>query len=198
MIQLMVFQEKSWADLWEEDLQVFEAALEKQERKERGELEETIKKATKKLASDHSKQAMKRMKIGLAMVQPNPNALRIAPTIDAMKEKYEPKVKKERAPKKPKTENGTSNGQSSITDFASPMDIGNDGGSDVELLDDTDRPAPSSKPAPAAKPKAPAKPRSKPAGEKKAPAAAKRKRKNWEESNDEEVGFGDVCGGIGI
>ncbi|CAD5217830.1 unnamed protein product [Bursaphelenchus xylophilus] len=100
--ELQTLQLKTWHDLYEEDLKVFEEALDKQEKKEKTDLEDCIKKAIAKLNKDDSgKRAGKKLAKGMVDVKPNPEAIRIAPTLDAMKEKYETKVKKAREPKDP-------------------------------------------------------------------------------------------------
>jgi len=80
-------------------------ALEKQEKKEQADIEEAIKVAAKKLAKDKSGAPSRNAKKNIALfadVKPNPEAIRIEPTLDHMKEKY--KEKTARAPKKAKTE----------------------------------------------------------------------------------------------
>jgi DNA topoisomerase-2 len=104
--ELATLQQKSWSDLWEEDLTEFLIALEKQEKKEKADIEETIKTAAKKLTKDGNAAMRGGAKKFAEEVKPNPKAIRIEPTLDHMKEKYtekpkrEPKVKKEKKVKK--------------------------------------------------------------------------------------------------
>jgi len=103
--ELKTLQNKTWSDLWNEDLNAFMEALEKQEKKEQADIEEAIKVAAKKLAKDKSGAPSRNAKKNIALfadVKPNPEAIRIEPTLDHMKEKY--KEKTARAPKKAKTE----------------------------------------------------------------------------------------------
>ncbi|CAD5213174.1 unnamed protein product [Bursaphelenchus okinawaensis] len=92
--ELQTLQLKTWHDLWEEDLKIFEEALVKQEEKEKNDLEDCLKKAIAKLNKDDAgKRAGKKLAKGMTDVKPNPEALRVAPTLDAMKEKYDKKPK---------------------------------------------------------------------------------------------------------
>ena len=103
--ELRTLQNKTWSDLWNEDLNTFMEALEKQEKKEQADIEEAIKIAAKKLAKDKAGAPARSAKKNAALfadVKPNPEAIRIEPTLDHMKEKY--KEKTARAPKKAKTE----------------------------------------------------------------------------------------------
>lgn len=75
--ELIVLQSKSWSDLWEEDLVKFLEALEKQEKKEEGDIEEAIKVAAKKILKDKAAgRGNKKTEALFAEIKPNPNALR--------------------------------------------------------------------------------------------------------------------------
>ncbi|KAK0402260.1 hypothetical protein QR680_016238 [Steinernema hermaphroditum] len=101
MKELRDLEAKTWADLWTFDLDNFLVELDKQETKERNDMNAAIKTAVKKFEKDAPKgRGRKGPAIdGLMEVRPNPNAVRVEPSIAALKEKYEPKVKRERKPK---------------------------------------------------------------------------------------------------
>uniref|UniRef100_A0A915CWD3 DNA topoisomerase 2 n=1 Tax=Ditylenchus dipsaci TaxID=166011 RepID=A0A915CWD3_9BILA len=102
--ELRNLQNKSWSDLWEEDLTEFEAALDKQEQKEKADIEESIKNTTKKLLKEvNAGNRSKKQGNLFADIKPNPNGIRIQPTLEHMKEKYEVKVKRVK-PEKPANE----------------------------------------------------------------------------------------------
>ncbi|MCP9262278.1 DNA topoisomerase 2-alpha [Dirofilaria immitis] len=86
--ELKVLESKTWSDLWEQDLDNFLVELEKQEAKERADIEMQVKDAAKKLLE----------------VLPDPNGIRIQPSLDAIKEKYESKKIDESKPRKPRDE----------------------------------------------------------------------------------------------
>ncbi|CAD5233794.1 unnamed protein product [Bursaphelenchus xylophilus] len=108
--ELKVLQSKSWDVLWEEDLKVFEEALEKQEKKEKADLDDCLKKAVAKLGKDKSdagKRAGKKLAAGMADVKPNPDAIKVEVNLDVVKGKYETKAKKPKEPKEPKAPRAT-------------------------------------------------------------------------------------------
>uniref|UniRef100_A0AC34QUD2 DNA topoisomerase 2 n=1 Tax=Panagrolaimus sp. JU765 TaxID=591449 RepID=A0AC34QUD2_9BILA len=101
--ELKVLESKSWKDLWNEDLDKFMEALEKQEKKEQADIEEAIKVAVKKLTKDKATAGRGKKAVNIfADVKPNPDAVRVEPTLDkfAAKVKTEKKVKKEGVVKK--------------------------------------------------------------------------------------------------
>ncbi|KAI1728634.1 DNA gyrase/topoisomerase IV, subunit A domain-containing protein [Ditylenchus destructor] len=102
--ELATLESKSWEDLWEEDLTQFLIALAAQEKKEEDDIKSVIKNAEKKLHGGKTT-GRKNFLNGIADVKPNPNAIRVQPTLDAMKTKYESKTKRENgesAEQKPK------------------------------------------------------------------------------------------------
>lgn len=105
--ELIVLQSKTWSDLWEEDLTKFLEALDKQEKKEQGDIEEAIKVAAKKILKDKAAvtgRGAKKAEALFAEIKPNPNAVRVEPTITHMKEKYEAKPKRIKGEPKVKSE----------------------------------------------------------------------------------------------
>uniref|UniRef100_A0A8R1U3B2 DNA topoisomerase 2 n=1 Tax=Onchocerca volvulus TaxID=6282 RepID=A0A8R1U3B2_ONCVO len=106
--ELKVLESKTWSDLWEQDLDNFLVELEKQEAKERADIEMQVKDATKKIAGASTKGGRKKTGTLVQEVLPDPNGIRVQPSLDAIKEKYEgkksdePKVKKPRVPKESK------------------------------------------------------------------------------------------------
>ncbi|KAK5978496.1 DNA gyrase/topoisomerase IV A subunit [Trichostrongylus colubriformis] len=107
MKELRDLESKSWADLWNADLDTFLEALDKQEAKEKADLESNIKNAAKKFVKDEkTSKAAKRTAAFAAEVFPSKDGIRVEPGIDkSMKEKYE-KMKaaatREKKPKEPK------------------------------------------------------------------------------------------------
>ncbi|CAJ0604912.1 unnamed protein product [Cylicocyclus nassatus] len=116
--ELRELESKTWADLWNADLDVFLEALEKQEAKEKADLEISIKNAMKKFTKE-DKSRNKRTAAFAAEVFPSKDGMRVLPNIDkSLKEKYdkinaaatrekkpkEPKPPKEPKEKKPKKE----------------------------------------------------------------------------------------------
>uniref|UniRef100_A0A915EJT2 Toprim domain-containing protein n=1 Tax=Ditylenchus dipsaci TaxID=166011 RepID=A0A915EJT2_9BILA len=90
--ELRTLENKSWSDLWEEDLTEFEAALDKQEQKEKADIEESIKNTAKKLLKEvNAGNRSKKQGNLFADIKPNPSGIRIQPTLEHMKEKYEVK-----------------------------------------------------------------------------------------------------------
>ncbi|VBB31474.1 unnamed protein product [Acanthocheilonema viteae] len=106
--ELKALRAKAWSDLWEQDLDNFLVELEKQELKEKADIEMQVKDAAKKIAGAVTKGGRKKANILVQEVLPDPNGIRVQPSLDAMKEKYEarktdePKVRKPRVPKEPK------------------------------------------------------------------------------------------------
>ncbi|KHJ95992.1 DNA gyrase/topoisomerase IV, A subunit [Oesophagostomum dentatum] len=99
---------KSWADLWNADLDVFLEALAKQEAKEKADQEMSIKNAMKKFSKEEKPKGKKATAVS-AEVFPSKDGLRVEPSIDkSLKEKYDKikaaasKEKKPRVPKEPK------------------------------------------------------------------------------------------------
>ncbi|KAK0396121.1 hypothetical protein QR680_001575 [Steinernema hermaphroditum] len=104
MSELKELEAKTWADLWNFDLAHFLEELEKQENKEKNDAEASMKTAAKKLQKETGgARSRKTNKAQLNEIHPNPDGIRVEPTLSAIREKYEPKPKKE---KKPKEENG--------------------------------------------------------------------------------------------
>ncbi|RCN39976.1 DNA gyrase/topoisomerase IV, A subunit [Ancylostoma caninum] len=116
--ELRDLEAKSWADLWNADLDTFLEALAKQEAKEKADQDVSIKNAMKKFSKDEKPKGKKAAAFA-AEVFPSKDGIRVEPGIDkAMKEKYDkikaaatrekkPKVPKEpKEPKKPKKEGG--------------------------------------------------------------------------------------------
>ncbi|VDM54549.1 unnamed protein product [Angiostrongylus costaricensis] len=106
--ELRELESKSWADLWNADLDVFLAALDKQEEKERADLESNIKNAAKKFTKEEKPKGKKAAAFA-SEVFPSKDGIRVEPGIDkALKEKYDKlnaaagKEKKPRVPKEPK------------------------------------------------------------------------------------------------
>ncbi|KAK0405993.1 hypothetical protein QR680_018303 [Steinernema hermaphroditum] len=101
MKELRDLEAKTWADLWTFDLDNFLLELEKQETKEKNDMNAAIKTAVKKFekAAPKGRGGKGPVIDDLMEVRPNPNAVRVEPSIAALKEKYEPKVKRERKPK---------------------------------------------------------------------------------------------------
>ncbi|MFH4980052.1 hypothetical protein AB6A40_006761 [Gnathostoma spinigerum] len=103
----------SWKDLWNNDLETFLTELEKQEAKEKADLQVQIKNASKKLVHETGKNRKKTNSALSTEVLPDPNAVRVIPKIEDFKEKYaakrdangEPTKKRGRKPK----EDGSSN-----------------------------------------------------------------------------------------
>ncbi|KAI1727367.1 DNA gyrase/topoisomerase IV, subunit A domain-containing protein [Ditylenchus destructor] len=93
--ELATLEKKSWNDLWEEDLVQFLTALATQEKKEDDDIKGVIKNAEKKLQGGKTT-GKKKILDGIADVKPNPNAIRVPPTLDAMKTKYDQKPKRGR------------------------------------------------------------------------------------------------------
>lgn len=68
--ELRTLQMKTWSDLYEEDLVEFEQALDKQDKKEKADLEDFLNKAVKKAQKDDTtagKRAGKKLTKGLAV-----------------------------------------------------------------------------------------------------------------------------------
>ncbi|KAK6039752.1 DNA gyrase/topoisomerase IV, A subunit [Cooperia oncophora] len=107
MKELRDLEAKTWADLWNADLDTFIEALDKQEAKEKADLESNIKNAAKKFVKEEKpSKGAKRTAAFAAEVFPSKDGIRIEPSIDkALKEKYD-KIKaaatKEKKPKEPK------------------------------------------------------------------------------------------------
>ncbi|PIO74202.1 DNA gyrase/topoisomerase IV, A subunit [Teladorsagia circumcincta] len=107
MKELRDLESKTWADLWNADLDTFLEALEKQEAKEKADLESCIKNAAKKFAKEEKpSKGAKRTAAFAAEVFPSKDGIRIEPGIDkSLKEKYD-KIKaaatREKKPKEPK------------------------------------------------------------------------------------------------
>ncbi|KAK6016639.1 DNA gyrase/topoisomerase IV, A subunit [Ostertagia ostertagi] len=107
MKELRDLESKSWADLWNADLDTFLEALDKQEAKEKADLESNIKNAAKKFAKEEKpSKGAKRTAAFAAEVFPSKDGIRIEPGIDkSLKEKYD-KIKaaatREKKPKEPK------------------------------------------------------------------------------------------------
>ncbi|VDP04965.1 unnamed protein product [Heligmosomoides polygyrus] len=100
MKELRELESKSWADLWTADLDVFLAALDKQEAKEKADLESNIKNAAKKFLKEEKPKQGKRN--AAFEVFPSKDGIRIEPSIDkSLKEKYD-KIKAPKEPKEPK------------------------------------------------------------------------------------------------
>ncbi|KAM3718770.1 DNA topoisomerase 2 top-2 [Dirofilaria immitis] len=100
--ELKVLESKTWSDLWEQDLDNFLVELEKQEAKERADIEMQVKDAAKKIAGVAVKGGRKKAGILVQEVLPDPNGIRIQPSLDAIKEKYESKKIDESKPRKPR------------------------------------------------------------------------------------------------
>ncbi|EJD75192.1 DNA topoisomerase 2 [Loa loa] len=106
--ELKSLESKTWSDLWKEDLDNFLVELEKQEAKERADIEMQVKDAVKKIAGAATKGGRKKAGTLVQEVLPDPNGIRVHPSLDAIKEKYEgkktdePKARKSRVPKEPK------------------------------------------------------------------------------------------------
>uniref|UniRef100_A0A1I8ERD3 DNA topoisomerase 2 n=1 Tax=Wuchereria bancrofti TaxID=6293 RepID=A0A1I8ERD3_WUCBA len=106
--ELKALELKTWSDLWEEDLSNFLVELEKQEAKERADIELQVKDAVKKIAGVAMKGGRKKAGTLVQEVLPDPNGIRVHPSLDAIKEKYEgkktdeQKVRKPRVPKEPR------------------------------------------------------------------------------------------------
>ncbi|KJH51305.1 DNA gyrase/topoisomerase IV, A subunit [Dictyocaulus viviparus] len=114
--ELRDLESKTWADLWNADLDTFLAALDKQQEKEKADLESNIKNAAKKFLKEEKPKGKKQAAFA-AEVLPSKDGIRVEPGIDKiLKEKYDkiaaaankekkPKVPKEpKEPKKPKNE----------------------------------------------------------------------------------------------
>ncbi|VDK83598.1 unnamed protein product [Cylicostephanus goldi] len=103
--ELRDLESKTWADLWNADLEVFLEALEKQEAKEKADLEISIKNAMKKFTKE-DKSRNKRTAAFAAEVFPAKDGMRVLPNIDkSLKEKYEKisaAATREKKPKEPK------------------------------------------------------------------------------------------------
>ncbi|XGW08821.1 hypothetical protein V3C99_011270 [Haemonchus contortus] len=110
MKELRELEKKTWADLWNADLDTFLEALDKQEAKEKADLESNIKNAAKKFVKEEKpSKGAKRNAAFAAEVFPSKDGIRVEPVIDkAMKEKYDKikaaasREKKPREPKEPK------------------------------------------------------------------------------------------------
>uniref|UniRef100_A0A0N4ZG69 DNA topoisomerase 2 n=1 Tax=Parastrongyloides trichosuri TaxID=131310 RepID=A0A0N4ZG69_PARTI len=102
--ELETLKNKTWADLWEHDLDVFEEALKKQEEKERQDIEGAIQTAQAKLLKKGSDKKSKKNKVNLnvSSFKPNPEAEIVKVEFESLKNKYEKKPKKVKAPAAPK------------------------------------------------------------------------------------------------
>ncbi|CEF65604.1 DNA topoisomerase 2-beta [Strongyloides ratti] len=102
--ELETLKKKSWADLWEHDLEIFEEALKKQEEKELQDIEGSIKTAQSKLAKGGNSAKNKKNKVNVdaASFKPNPNAEIVNVEFEALKNKYEKKPKKVKSQPLPK------------------------------------------------------------------------------------------------
>ncbi|CAB3411199.1 unnamed protein product [Caenorhabditis bovis] len=103
MAEVKNLEAKSWQDLWNEDLENFLKELEKQEAKEKAEIEASVKNAAKKFAAD-AKGGRAKKAIAVEVL-PSKDGVRIEPKLDAAtKAKYEKmsQPKKERVKKEPK------------------------------------------------------------------------------------------------
>ncbi|VDO55007.1 unnamed protein product [Haemonchus placei] len=100
MKELRELESKTWADLWNADLDTFLEALNKQEAKEKADLESNIKNAAKKFVKEEKPTVL--YFFSTHILFPSKDGIRVEPVIDkAMKEKYD-KIKKPREPKEPK------------------------------------------------------------------------------------------------
>ncbi|VIO94552.1 Probable DNA topoisomerase II, putative [Brugia malayi] len=100
--ELKALELKTWSDLWEEDLNNFLVELEKQEAKERADIELQVKDAVKKIAGVAMKGGRKKAGTLVQEVLPDPNGIRVHPSLDAIKEKYEGKKTDEQKVRKPR------------------------------------------------------------------------------------------------
>ncbi|CAJ0586787.1 unnamed protein product, partial [Mesorhabditis spiculigera] len=102
--ELEELRSKSWSDLWTHDLDTFLVELDKQEAKERADMESAVKNTSKKYLKEEPKGKKKNAAV-VPDVFPAKDGLRVEPSIDkALKEKYEKmnEPKKERKPREPK------------------------------------------------------------------------------------------------
>lgn len=122
LAECKVLEKKTWQDLWHEDLDNFMAELDKQEAKEKADIETSIKNAAKKLAAD-AKAGRGGKKAVAAEVLPSKDGQRVEPKLDAAtKAKYEKmsQPKKERVKKEPKEEKKPKKEGMDIKKFMSP------------------------------------------------------------------------------
>uniref|UniRef100_A0A0K0F8B8 DNA topoisomerase 2 n=1 Tax=Strongyloides venezuelensis TaxID=75913 RepID=A0A0K0F8B8_STRVS len=105
LAELEELKKKTWADLWEHDLKVFEEALKKQEEKELQDIEGAIKTAQSKLLKGTSSTKARKNKINVdvSSFKPNPSAEIVKVEKQLLLNKYEKKPKKEKVPKDVKT-----------------------------------------------------------------------------------------------
>uniref|UniRef100_A0A7E4ZZX8 DNA topoisomerase 2 n=1 Tax=Panagrellus redivivus TaxID=6233 RepID=A0A7E4ZZX8_PANRE len=175
-----LLKSKSWSDLWEEDLVAFEEALEKQEKKEQGDIEAAIKVAVKKITKDKSAHTGRGKKANIdlfAEVKPSKDAVRIEPNLEHMTEKYATKVKRE---PKVKTEKPAKKSEGmDMRQFLDKSGAENDDDSS-EVIAVTEK-----KPA-ATKRKADTSPKDKPAKKPKAEPKAKSSKKKKADSDDDD------------
>ncbi|WKX97267.1 hypothetical protein Q1695_013154 [Nippostrongylus brasiliensis] len=101
MKELQDLQKKSWQDLWSADLDTFIEALDKQEAKEKADMESNIKNAAKKYMKEEKPKGKKAPAFATE-VFPSRDGIRVEPSIDkALKEKYD-KMSKPKVPREPK------------------------------------------------------------------------------------------------
>ncbi|EFO86230.1 CRE-TOP-2 protein [Caenorhabditis remanei] len=103
MAEVKSLEKKTWQDLWHDDLDNFMSELDKQEAREKADIDASIKNAAKKLAAD-VKAGRGSKKTVVAEVLPSKDGVRIEPKLDAAtKAKYEKMAqpKKERVKKEP-------------------------------------------------------------------------------------------------
>uniref|UniRef100_A0A0N5BZA6 TOP4c domain-containing protein n=1 Tax=Strongyloides papillosus TaxID=174720 RepID=A0A0N5BZA6_STREA len=98
LAELEELKKKTWADLWEHDLKVFEEALKKQEEKELQDIEGAIKTAQSKLVKGGASGKAKKNKVNVdvSSFKPNPDAEIVKVEFEALKNKYEKKPKREK------------------------------------------------------------------------------------------------------
>ncbi|CEF67098.1 DNA topoisomerase 2-beta [Strongyloides ratti] len=122
--ELETLKKKSWADLWEHDLKIFEEALKKQEQKELQDIEGSIRTAQSKLLKGSSTAKSRKSKGGVSAssFKPNPNAEIVKVEKQHLLNKYEKKVKKE---KPVKNEKEQKNGGQTIDKFLVKLDDSN-------------------------------------------------------------------------
>uniref|UniRef100_A0A0N4ZGY3 TOP4c domain-containing protein n=1 Tax=Parastrongyloides trichosuri TaxID=131310 RepID=A0A0N4ZGY3_PARTI len=121
--ELETLKKKSWSDLWEYDLDVFEQALIKQEEKERQDIEGALKTAQSKLLKKTSTTKSKKNKVNVdvSSFKPNPNAEIVKVEFENLKNKYEKKPKKVRAPTVPKVKGDEAANLVDGTDVMKPV-----------------------------------------------------------------------------
>uniref|UniRef100_A0A0N5ANS0 DNA topoisomerase 2 n=1 Tax=Syphacia muris TaxID=451379 RepID=A0A0N5ANS0_9BILA len=107
--ELKSLQAMTWGQMWNQDLDHFLCELDKQEAKEKADLNIHIQIAAKKLSAASGSGRKKTAGVLAKEVLPNPNGTRVEPKFDYMKEKYETKnnetkVRKAKEPKALKTE----------------------------------------------------------------------------------------------